>query len=240
MDHYYGMRFIPLLPSSSGPATWAGLRDAELRWTGTLHMGWAAQSRKGASIHALHLPEVKMGDRTVEAAVDALRQVATLGLDFLVLPVAKPEGRKEAFAFLGAVESLLEATHPRGLKLALRPGAGAEADLVKLMKECRGEAVGYCWHEGIVDLEAISDRLFCAVGSAEADLAPLQRLGYRWNLALDAEGSDAFAAVSAQLEARYPAVVFPAELPDTVMGRPVLPDPSVTFGRPWDARGEKP
>ena len=232
------MRFLPLLPSSLDPAAWPGLRDAELRWTGSLHPGWASLPKRGGGVHALHLPERRLGDPAVEGAVEALRQLSGLGLDFLVLPAAKPEGRKESFAFLGTVESLLEALHPRGLKLALRPGPGAEPELARLMKESRGEAVGYCWHEGVRDLESISDRLFCAVGSAQADLAPLQRLGYRWNLALEAVDHEGFAALSTELERRFPAVIFPAELPDTVMGRPVLPDPAVTFGRPLDARGD--
>ncbi|HJW09603.1 MAG TPA: hypothetical protein VJ483_08225 [Holophagaceae bacterium] len=234
------MRFIPLLPSSHDPASWPGLRDAELAWTGSLHAGWSALPRRGGGIHAVHLPVQKLGDRAVEGAVEALRLAGALNPDFLVLPVPRPEGRKEAFAFLGTVESLLEALHPRGLKLALRPGPGAEAELARLMKESRGEAVGYCWHEGVGDLEAISDRLFCAVGSAGADLAPLQRLGYRWNLALEAADASGFAAMALDLEARFPAVVFPAEMPQEVMGRPVVPDPLVTFGRPSDARGEKP
>lgn len=204
-----------------------------------LHPGWAALARRGGGVHALHLPGRAWGDQAVEPAVDALRLVAALNPDFLVLPAPRPEGRKEAFAFLGTVESLLEALHPRGLKLALRPGPGAEAELARLMKESRGEAVGYCWHEGIVDLEAVSDRLFCAVGSLHADLAPLQRLGYRWNLALEAADEGGFAAMAAQLEVRFPPVLFPAEMPDQVMGRPVVPDPGVTFGRPQDARGEK-
>jgi hypothetical protein len=179
-------------------------------------------------------------DAVVELAAEALRQAGALGLDFLVLPASKPEGRKEAFALLGAVEALLEATHPRGLKLALRPGPGAEAELARLMKECRGEAVGYCWHEGVRDLEPISDRLFCAAGTEHSDLAALQRLGYRWNLAVEAGDPASFTEAKARLEAAYPSVLFPAEMPDQVMGRPVVADPSVTFGRPFDARGDKP
>ena len=233
------MRCLPLLPSSLEPTAWAGIRDADLRWTGGMHPDWSAFSRQGGALHALHLPETRLGDKAVEAAAEALCQAASLGLDFLVLPVPRPAGRKDEFAFLGTVESLLEALHPRGMKLAIRPGPGAETGLAQLLKQSRGEAVGFCWHEGVQDLEAISDRLFCALGGPDADLAPLQRLGYRWNLALEAPDAAAFGAMRAALEARFPAVIFPAEMPTHALGRPVLPDPSVTFGRPSDARGDR-
>ncbi len=235
MPHHYGVRFLPVLPSNLDPSAWTGLCDADLRWTGALHPGWAAFARRGA-VHALHLPEMKLGDRAVEAAAEALRLAGGLGLDFLVLPASKPGGRRDEFAFLGTVEALLEALHPRGLKLAVRPGPGAEVALSQLLKGARGEAVGHCWHPGVADLEAIADRLFCAVGSREADLAPLQRLGYRWNLALEAVDMEGFKAVAAELEARFPPVLFPAEMPTHALGRPVLPDPEVSFGRPGERR----
>ncbi|HJU83427.1 MAG TPA: hypothetical protein VJ600_04385 [Holophagaceae bacterium] len=224
-----------MLPSNLDPADWTGLCDADLRWTGELHPGWAAFARRGA-VHAVHLPEVKLGDRAVETAVEALRLTGGLGLDFLVLPARKPEGRKDEFALLGTVETLLEALHPRGLKLALRPGPGAEGPLAQLLKGARGEAVGHCWHPGVVDLEAIADRLFCALGAPDADLAPLQRLGYRWNLSLEASGPEAFRILAADLETRFPPVLFPAEMPTHALGRPVVPDPEVSFGRPGERR----
>lgn len=226
MLHDSPMRVLPLLSSSADPAPWSHLRDAELVWSGTLHPGWSAFARVGG-VHALHLP---LG-ATLESAVDGLRQCGPLGLDFLVLPVLSPKGRKAAFAFLGMVEALLEALAPKGIKLAIRPGPGAEGELARLLKESRGEAVGYCWHGGVRDIAAIEDRLFCAVGKAEDDLDPLRRLGYRWNLAVETTEPVSFEAVKSGLEARFPAVLFPEALPTHVMGRPVLPDPDVRFTR---------
>lgn len=228
------MRVLPLLPSSADPAPWSGARDAELAWDGRLHAGWPAFARAGG-IHAVHLPP----GAPLDAAAEALRQTLPLGPDFLVLPAARPENRKAAFAFLGLVEGLLEGLAPKGLKLAILPARGAETELARLLKESRGEAVGFCWHGGVADLEAIEDRLFCAVGSAADDLAPLRRLGYRWNLAVASRDPAAFQAAKADLETRFPPVLFPSELPTQVMGRPVTPDPGVRFARPED-RGEKP
>ncbi|HET8716071.1 MAG TPA: hypothetical protein VFM16_09620, partial [Holophagaceae bacterium] len=85
---------------------------------------------------------------------------------------------------------------------------------------------------GVADLAAVEDRLFCAVGAETDDLEGLRRLGYRWNLALPAADPAAFARLKAALEARFPPVLFPAELPTQVMGRPVEPDPEVRFARP--------
>ena len=228
------MRVLPLLDSSADPAPWAAAREAELAWDGGLHHGWTAFARAGG-VHAVHLP----ADATLEGAQEALARTLPLGPDFLVLPAAKPEGRKAAFAFLGLVEALLEAIAPKGLKLAIKPGSGAEADLARLLKESRGEAVGFCWHGGIRDLAAIEDRLFCAIGQESDDLDPLRRLGYRWNLALAAADPAGFAAAKTAIEARFPGVLFPSELPTHVMGRPVSPDPEVRFARP-EGRGEKP
>lgn len=228
------MRVLPLLPSSADPAPWSDFWDAELAWDGRLHHGWAAFARAGG-VHAIHLPF----GASLEDAAEVLRQTLPLGPDFLVLPASKPEGRKAAFAFLGTVEGLLEALTPKGLKLAIKPGPGAEMELARLLKESRGEAVGFCWHGGVRDLAAMEDRLFCAVGSAEDDLAPLQRLGYRWNLALAASDGGSFAAAKSSIESRFPAVFFPETLPTHVMGRPVEPDPGVRFARPED-RGENP
>lgn len=228
------MRVLPLLNSSADPGPWAAFPDAELAWDGDLHPGWAAFARRGG-VHALHLP----GDADLDRAQEALARALPLGPDFLVLPAAEPRNRKGAFAFLGLVESLLEALAPKGLKLAVRPEGGAETELARLLKASRGEAVGFCWHGGVKDLASMEDRLFCAVGSERDGLDPLRALGYRWNFAVPSGEPAGFAAAKAALEARFPGVLFPAELPTHVMGRPVSPDPEVRFARPED-RGPKP
>lgn len=228
------MRVLPLLPSGADPAPWAAFPDVELAWSGRLHGAWPAFARRGG-VHALHLRE---GD-SLEDAQEALARCLPLGFDFLVVPVEAPKNRKAGFAVLGLVESLLEALAPKGIKVALRPGAGGETELARLLKESRGEAVGFCWHGGVKDLASIEDRLFCAVGSDADDLDPLRALGYRWNFAIPSSDPSAFAASKASLEARFPAVLFPSELPTQVMGRPVVPDPEVRFARP-ENRGEKP
>ncbi len=228
------MRVLPLLPSGADPAPWAAFQDVELTWSGRLHGAWPAFARRGG-VHALHLPE----GASLDTAQEALARCLPLGFDFFVVPVASPKNRKADFAILGLVEALLEALAPKGVKLALKPGVGAETELANLLKESRGEAVGFCWHGGVTDLAAIEDRLFCAVGAKGDDLDPLRTLGYRWNLALTATDPSAFASTKAAVEARFPAVLFPSELPTHVMGRPVVPDPEVRFARP-DSRGEKP
>ena len=228
------MRVLPLLPSSADPAPWAGLREAELAWDGRLHEGWAGFAR-GGGVHAIHLA----AGASLEDAAEALRLTLPLVPDFLVMPALDPEGRKAAFAFLGRVESLLEALAPKGLKLAIRPAPGAETGLARLLKEARGEAVGFCWHGGVRDLGAIEDRIFCAVGSERDDLGALRALGYRWNLAVPAAEVAAFTAAKQALETRFPPVLFPEALPTHVLGRPVEPDPAVRFARPED-RGEQP
>lgn len=227
MLHDSPMRVLPLLSSSADPAPWSHLRAAELAWDGRLHPGWTAFARAGG-VHAVHFGS----GASLETAAEALRQTLPLGPDFLVLPVAEAEGRQAAFAFLGKVEALLEALVPKGLKLAIRPGRGAEAKLARLLKESRGEAVGFCWHGGVRDLEAIEDRLFCALGTAQDDLGPLLRLGYRWDLAVASTEPAAFESSKASIEARFPAVLFPEALPTHVMGRPVVPDPEVRLARP--------
>ena len=232
------MRVLPLLNSSADPRPWAEARDAELVWDGRLHGGWPGFARAGG-IHAIHLPPHPAGSASLDAVQEALAWCLPLGPDFLVLPIADPKNRKGAFAFLGLVESLLEALAPKGLKLAIKPDAGAETELARLLKESRGEAAGFCWHGGVKDLAAIEDRLFCAVGSEGDDLDPLRALGYRWNLAVPASDPAAFASAKAAIESKFPGVLFPSELPTHVMGRPVHPDPEVRFARPED-RGEKP
>ncbi|MBS1767102.1 MAG: hypothetical protein JST05_06840 [Acidobacteria bacterium] len=232
------MRILPLLNASADPAPWAARREVELAWDGRLHGAWPGFARAGG-VHAIHLPE----HASLEIAQEALAFTLPLGPDFLVLTAEEPKRRKDGFAFLGLVEALLEALAPKGMKLAIKPGAGAETELVNLLKASRGEAVGFCWHGEVKDLSAIEDRLFCAVGSISDDLDPLRKLGYRWNLALPATDPRAFELAKAGLEARFPGVLFPSELPTHVMGRPVQPDPGVRFARPpqrEEDRGEKP
>jgi hypothetical protein len=180
------------------------------------------------AIHAIHLVEK---DPT-EAALDVLRH--GLGADFLVLPVEPPENREAGFRLLGQLATLLEATHGRGVKVALRLGSGAEAAVLDLLKQARGEAVGFCWHPGLADPEPLADRLWCAVGEPSSDLRALQALGYRWDLALPATNPEQFRQQAAIMEAAYPGVLFPAEMPTTALGRPVVPDDSLVFGKHWE------
>jgi hypothetical protein len=35
-------------------------------------------------------------------------------------------------------------------------------------------------------------------------------------------------------------VLFPAEMPATALGRPVVPDDSLVFGKHWDRTGDRP
>lgn len=228
------MRFIPLLSSSFDPAPWLSLAPLMLRWDGTLHAAWSPAVRRGLAIHAVHLP----AETPVEAALEALRQ--GLGPDFLVIPVAKPDSREAGFKLLGQLETLLEATSGRGIKLALRLDTGAATVVLELLRQAHGEAVGFCWHPGIEDAEPLADRLWCGVCEPGADLRPLQALGYRWDMALTAEDPDAFRRLAAALAAAHPAVLFPAEMPTTALGRPVVPDDSLVFGRHWERQGERP
>lgn len=157
----------------------------------------------------------------------ALRQ--GLNPDFLVIPVEALPDRATGFALLGLLEMLLEVVQGR-LKLALRMHPEAQASVLTLLREARAEAVGFCYSGG--DPEPLADRLWCAVGGA--DLAPLRALGYRWNVALPATDPAAFQAEAARLSAAHPAVYFPERLPDTMLGRPVVADPSVTLGAHWE------
>jgi len=216
------MRFVPLIPSELAPGPWASFPAAELAWTGDLHPDWL---RGRPEVHALHLPARPWTHALGVTVLEALRP--PLELDFLVLHAGCPVERLERAAFLGVLEGLLEATHGRRVKLALRPEPGATQGLAGLLKEVHGEAVGFCWNgQTGPDLEAISDRLFCAVGAPEDDFAPLQRLGYRWNLALAAGDPVPFGAARALLEAAYPTVYFPADL------SPVEPGPPEPQERP--------
>jgi hypothetical protein len=159
----------------------------------------------------------------------ALRQ--GLNPDFLVIPVEALPDRATGFALLGLLEMLLEVAQGR-VKITLRISPGAQAATLTLLREARAEAVGFCFAGG--DPEPLADRLWCAVG--DRDLDRLRVLGYRWNVALPATDPAAFQAEAARLEAAHPAVVFPERLPDTMLGRPVVEDPSVTLGAHWDHR----
>jgi hypothetical protein len=219
------MRFIPLLPSSFDPAPWLTLAPVMLRWDGTLHGAWSAATRRGMAVHAVHLSDAN----PVEEALEVLRQ--NLGLDFLVIPVLRPENREAGFRLLGHLEILLEATSGRGVKLALRLEADAQAPVLELLRQAHGEAVGFCWHPGIQDAEPLADRLWCGVCEPGTDLHPLQALGYRWDMALAATSPEAFLAQASLLGAAHPPVLFPAEPPATPNGGPVLPDDNVLLGR---------
>ncbi len=219
------MRFVPLLPSSIDPGPWLSLAPLMLQWDGALGAGWSEAVRRGLAIHAMHVP----GVAPVEEALEVLR--LGLGLDFLVLPVARPRNREAGFRLLGQLETLLEATTGRGTKLALWLEAGAETPVLELLREAHGEALGFCWHPGIQDAELLADRLWCGVCEPRTDLRPLQALGYRWDMALAAGSPEAFLAHVAALAATHPPVLFPAQMPATALGRPVVPDEGVVLGQ---------
>jgi len=224
------MRYLPLVLSDFDPQAWAGTQNLELMWSTPLHPAWAGRVRAGTALHAIHFPEMVWDNTLIETAAQALSE--RLEPDFLVFRAQAPNGRQGTASFLRVLTALLEATHPRGVKIALRAAPGAAGTLAALLKEIRGEAVGFCWDSTLgPDLEAVSDRLFCAVGHEGVDLAPLLRLGYRWNLALEAQNLPAFHSAKAAFEAAFAPVVFPAELPTHALGRPVLPDEAITFGQ---------
>jgi len=228
------MRFLPLVPSSSDPSPWVPLAPLMLQWDGFLHGGWSLSQRLGLAIHAVFLP----GVAPAEEGLAVLRQ--GLGADFLVIPVGQPESRAAGFKLLEQLEYLLEATSGRGVKLALRLAPGAETPVLELLREARGEAVGFCWHPGTGDPEPLADRLWCGVCEPGSDLSALQALGYRWDMALPAEEPERFRVQAAALDAAHPPVLFPAEMPTTALGRPVVPDDSLVFGKHWDRSGDRP
>jgi hypothetical protein len=199
-----------------------------LQWDGELHPGWIRAAGRGLAIHAAHLA----GAAPVEEALAVLRQ--GLGLDFLVIPVQNPGTREAGFRLLGQLETLLEATSGRGVKLALRLEAGAEPAVLDLLREAHGEAIGFCWHPGLTDAESLADRLWCGICEPGTDLQPLRALGYRWDMALAAEVPATFRAQAAVLEAAHPPVLFPAEPPTMALGRRVLPEDGLVFGKHWD------
>lgn len=227
------MRFLPQIPSSAVPGPWVSLSPLALAWEGGAHPDWTAALRRGAAVHVVHLP----GQAPLDEGLAVLQ--AGLGPDFLVLPTGRPASREAGFRLLGQLEALLEATSGRGVKLALKVEGGAELPVVDLLRQARAEAVGYCWHPGTADAEALADRLWCGLCEPDSDLGPLQRLGYRWDMALPARDPETFLREAAALGAAHPPVLFPAELPTVVMGRPVVPDEGLVFGKHWDC-GERP
>jgi len=229
MLHHKPMRFVPLLPSSIDPAPWIRHGSVALRWEG-LHPDWPGALRQGLILAALLLP----GKDLLAEALEGLQ--AGLDPDFLILPVDLPANREGGFRLLGVLENLLEATSGRGVKLALQLTPGSEPGVLALLRQARAEAVGFCWHPGILDPEPLADRLWFGLCEPHSDLAPLQRLGYRWDMALAAEAPERFRQEAAALAAAHPPVLFPEALPTTALGRPVVPDDSVVFGSAWDSR----
>ncbi|MFN8010934.1 MAG: hypothetical protein U0P81_05975 [Holophagaceae bacterium] len=226
------MRFIPLLSAVQDPGPFDAFRDVELDLSAGLHPGWAKAVVRGLAVHALHLPSLDFGDALVLKAVEALG--ARLSPDFLVLRASDPSGLMGASRFFRALEAILEQTHGRGVKVALRPEAGHAGPLAKRLKEARGEAVGFCWDAGVgADLEAISDRLLTAVHAEGVDLAALQATGYRWNMAVPPRPGEEATGLKARLAAlgtAHPGVLFPAERPTHALGRPVVEEEGVFFG----------
>lgn len=222
------MRYLPLLPSILDATPWPS--DVELRWEGSLHASWRHPSR---AVHAVHLQPRAYGDPMLQQAAEVFQ--SGLQPDFLILPVATLADRSQGFSLLGTLEMLLEIARGR-FKLALRIEPDLQQATLRLLREARAEAVGFCYAGG--DAEALADRLWCAVAGegTQADLATLRALGYRWNVALSAGDPAAFAAEAARLEGAHPPVLFPERLPDTMLGRAVVPDPSVTLGAHWEGR----
>jgi hypothetical protein len=230
------MRFLPLLSSSLEAAPWLGFPGAELEWDGSLGPGWSEAVRRGLEIHAFHLPPEPWKDPLLEVALAALS--TRLGVDFLVLRAGAPSTRWDKARFFGILEALLEVATPMAVKIVLRPEAGSVAGLLALLREAKADGVGCCWDESLgPELDLMADRLRCAVGSASVDPAPLQRWGYRWNMAVPGSDPAGLGAVLDDLRKRNPSVLFPAEMPTHALGRPVVPDPEVTLGRGWD-RGD--
>jgi hypothetical protein len=222
------MRYLPLLPSTLDATPWPS--DVDLHWTGSLHASWRHPAR---AVHAVHLPPGPFGDAMLHRAAEPFQ--AGLQPDFLVLPVVSLADRAEGFSLLGTLEMLLEIARGR-FKLALRMEPALQGAALTLLREARAEAVGFCYAGG--DPEPMADRLWCAVAGegTGVDLAPLRALGYRWNVALGASDPAAFAAEAARLSEAHPPVLFPERLPDTMLGRTVVPDPSVSLGAHWESK----
>lgn len=202
------MRFLPLLSSAADPAPWAAFPAVELAWSAGCHPGWARALRQGQQVHAVHLPALPWGPALLDAAGAAGRE--GLGWDFLVIPVDHPETREDRSALLGTLEVLLEIFQGRGPKVVLRPASGAAPALAALLREVRGEAVGFCWDATLdADLETVADRLMAAVGAPPDDFSGLRRLGYRWNVALPSTDPTQTVETIAWLRGAWPEVLFP-------------------------------
>lgn len=221
------MRFLPLIPSSFDPEPWRPQGSAMLRWEGATHPGWPAAVAQGLVVAAVVLGHAQ----PLEEGLEVLR--LGLGPDFLVVPAGPLVSREAGFRLLGTLEALLEATAGRGVKLALWLEPGTEASILDLLRQARGEAVGFCWHPGLADPEPLADRLWCAVCAPDSHLGALQALGYRWDMGVPAASPQAFREDAIRLEAAHPPVLFPAVMPTTALGRPVVPDDSLTFGKHW-------
>ena len=229
------MRFVPLVHTRLDPGPWLPFKDVELLWAGQPDSAWTRAERGGLAVHAVHLRSQDWGDGLIAEALDVLG--AGLGLDFLVLHAKPPATRWGAARFLGTLEALLEAATGRGAKVVLRPAEGATTRILDLLRGVQGDAVGFCWDAGLgEDLEPLAGRLHCAVGERHSDPRPLQRWGYRWNLAIPAEDPAEIGPVLERMRTQFPPVLFPAEMPRTALGRPVVADPEVSLGRIWDRK----
>ncbi len=204
------MRIVPLLPSSCAPGPWRAFPAVELAWDGALHPDWTRPVAGGPPVHALHLPDLPWGPGLGETALAALRP--RLGADFLVLRAPLPQGRTgEAGLHGGAGRPAGGDPGPGPSSPCARPRARPPAWSERL-RAARGEAVGFCWDAALgADLDCISDRLFCAVGEPGDDFRPIQRLGYRWNLAIPAADPDALLLAAADIARAFPPVLFPEE-----------------------------
>lgn len=179
----------------------------------------------GLEIHALHYPEPSWAPESLTPFLEGL----SLQPDFLVVAASVPQDRQAQGRFLTGLELLLEALAGRGVRLVLRPQPGALEPLAALLREVRGEAIGFCWDPAMDDLDACADRLCCAVleGTDLAALGSLRALGYRWNLALPTSEPDTAEALVTRLRAEFQGSEFPplpAEIP---------PVEGLSFGAAW-------
>ncbi|WP_243324378.1 hypothetical protein [Geothrix sp. SG200] len=227
------MRFVPQIPSHADPGPWVPLAPLTLRWEVGLHPDWSTLARRGLAIHAVHLS----GESPVEDGLAVLH--ASLGPDFLILPTIRPQTREAGFRLLGHLETLLEAASGRGAKIALSIEGGAEAAVLDLLAQAKADAVGFCWHPATVDAARLADRLWCGVCGPTSDLRPLQKLGYRWDMALPAEDPATFRAQAAALAAAHPEVIFPEEILPPGLDRAAEPPEGFAFGRHWGPTGNR-
>jgi len=218
------MRFLPLLSSTLAPEPWLRFPALELRWEGNPGP-WRQAVLSGLEIHALHFPEPSWAPESLAPFLEGL----ALQPDFLVVEASMPEDRQAQGRFLTGLELLLEALAGRGVRLVLRPRPGALGPLVALLREVRGEAVGFCWDPAMVDPEPCADRLCCAVfeGEDPSGLGPLRALGYRWNLALPASEPEAVEPLMARLRTGIQGRDFPPLPPD------IPPVEGLSFGAAW-------